>query len=382
MTTIAQSLDKLLGGQLSFINHYYKVIAISSPENELLETVGLRENVKTIPITFTRQITPIRDYISLVKLLWLIQKERPTIVHTHTPKAGLIGMIAAKISCVPIRLHTVAGLPLLEARGFKRKVLNIVEKLTYMCASKIYPNSHGLKEIILQNKYCKKGKLKVLANGSSNGIDTKLFSLESIDESKQIELTESLHITSTNYLFVYVGRIVKDKGINELAEAFHKLSLKYQIVKLILVGPYENQLDPVNKHTLNIIKNNKNIIEVGFQNDIRPYFAISNALVFPSYREGFPNAVLQAGAMGLPSIVTNINGCNEIIKDGINGKIIPPKNVTALHNAMEEFVNKPDMVAQLAQNSRKVIVDRYEQKLVWEAIKNEYDNLLTKYGLQ
>ena len=381
MTTVPLSLDKLLDGQLKYFNKIFDVIAVSSDDNEYLKFVGAKEDILTYSLDLTRKISPIKDLIALYRISRFILKEKPNIIHTHTPKAGTIGMIAAWLCRVPIRLHTVAGLPLLEAKGTKRKILDFVEKLTYLCASKIYPNSHSLKQTLIQNKYCREDKLKVLLNGSSNGIDTKLFSLESIDESKQIELAEYLHLTSKDFKFIYIGRIVKDKGVNELVNAFHDLSSKYLNVKLILVGPYENHLDPVSVDTLNIIKHSNNIIETGFQDDVRQYLAISDALVFPSYREGFPNVVMQAGAMGLPSIVSDINGCNEIIVDGVNGLIIPPKCEEALYHAMEKFVNSNELVASLSKNSRKMIVERYEQKMVWEAIKNEYDTLLIKSGL-
>lgn len=258
-----------------------------------------------------------------------------------------------------------------KLEGVKRKILNFVEKLTYACATKVYPNSYGLKEIILQNKFAKEEKLKIIANGSSNGIDTSYFNSTLFSEAENKKLKESLNIKLTDFVFIFVGRIVGDKGINELVEAFDKLLKEKKQVKLLLVGPLESELDPLKEKTIVRINTNKKIISVGYQNDVRPYFAVANALTFPSYREGFPNVVLQAGSMGLPSIVSDINGCNEIIEEGKNGCIVPVKDVEALYKAMERVVTDTGM----KKNTRVMIRKRFEQKVVWEALLNEYKSL-------
>ena len=371
ITTIPISLEKLLSGQLQFMSSHYDVIAVSS-DKQKLEALGKSQNVAVFLLEMTRQITPLKDILAVVKLYFFLKKTKPFIVHTHTPKAGIVGMLAAKLAQVPIRLHTVAGLPLLETKGFKRKILNQIEKLTYHCATKVYPNSNGLLEIIQQNNFCKNDKLKVIANGSSNGIDTSYFNPDLISDKQKLALKNELTIQSTDFVFLFVGRLVKDKGINELIGAFEKLQIEIPTIKLLLVGDFEDDLDPLLPTTINSINTNSNIIPVGFQNDVRPYFAVSNCLVFPSYREGFPNVVLQAGAMKLPSIVSNINGCNEIIEDHRNGLIIPVKNESALFDAMKKMANETQLVSEMKNNSRQIIVSNYDQKLVWEAILAEY----------
>ena len=374
ITTIPMSLDKLLGGQLSYMKGHFDVTAVSSDE-PYLKTIGEKEDVDVFCIEMTRQITLFKDLKALYCLYRLLKKEKPLIIHSHTPKAGIVGMLAAWLAQVPVRLHTVAGLPLLEATGGKRKILNIVEKITYFCASKVYPNSVGLYDIILQQKFTSKGKLKVIANGSSNGIDTSYFNPTLFSNNEKQELKTNLGVKNDDFVFIFVGRLVSDKGINELAETFNTLFQQYEYIKLLLVGPMEANLDPLKDETLNIINTNKNIITVGYQSDIRPYLSIADALVFPSYREGFPNVVMQAGAMELPSIVTNINGCNEIIIERENGVIIPVKNTEALKEKMELFVTNKAFLSKLKSNSRQMITSRYEQKVVWEALLTEYKRL-------
>ena len=380
VTTVPESLNILLRGQHKFMStNGFEVIGISSAGNALYE-VSQEEEIRVIEINMSRKITPIKDFLSVYNLYKLIKKEKPIIVHSHTPKAGVVAMMAAKIANVPIRLHTVAGLPLMEAKGIKRKLLNFVEKVTYACATKVYPNSKGLYDFIVEEELISSIKMKIIANGSSNGIDTSYFDSERISEKQREEFLTRLNIQKKDFVFIFVGRLVGDKGINELIDAFARI--KDSNVKLLLVGGLESDLDPLKSETIHEIDKNKNIISVGFQKDVRPYFAISHCLVFPSYREGFPNVVLQAGAMGLPSIVSNINGCNEIIQEGINGSIIPSKDRESLYTVMHKIISDEAWRKQLAGNARDIIVSHYEQKLVWDALLIEYKHLLIQKGIK
>lgn len=390
ITTVPVSVEKLLGKQLTFMNQFYEVTAISS-DKEDLERVGQELGVKTKAIEMTRKITPIQDLKSLWQMYCYLKKEKPDIVHTHTPKAGLIGMIAAKLAGIKVRLHTVAGLPLMETSGVKRKVLNLVEKLTYACATKVYPNSYGLKDFILKEKFCPPHKLKVIGNGSTNGIDTAYFDPALFSPQQNRELRLQWHWKKDDFVWIFVGRLVKDKGINELVAAFRQLTeefndsenknstvdnIRNRAPKLLLVGPLEPELDPLLPETLREMEHNKNILTVGYQKDVRPYLAAADALIFPSYREGFPNVVMQAGAMELPSIVTDINGCNEIIKNNENGMIISVKNKDQIYNALLKLIADLTLYNKMKSQAREYIVQRYDQKLIWNAILAEYREMI------
>ncbi|MFC5045337.1 glycosyltransferase family 4 protein [Aquimarina hainanensis] len=376
VTTVPLSLGGLLKGQLKFMSQYFDIKGISSSGGDKLQKVSEEEQIPVIGVEMTRKITPLQDLKAVYQLYKIFRKEKPDIVHSHTPKAGTLSMIAAKLAGVPIRLHTIAGLPLLVATGSKRKLLDRVEKITYRCASKIYPNSYGLKDIIEQNKYTKPNKLKVIGKGSSNGIDTAHFDPAIYTENEKDAFRKDLGITPSDFVFLFVGRLVTDKGINELIHAFRKINEENDSVKLLLVGPFEKELDPVTKETEDEIETNKNIISLGWQDDVRPYFAIANVLTFPSYREGFPNVVMQSGAMGLPSIVTDINGCNEIVKEGVNGMIIPVKDANSLHDKMKEILTNGILYTRLAKNARAVIVKDYERQFIWDSLLEEYTKLL------
>ena len=377
ITTVPLSLEKLLSGQLHFMSSFYNVIAVSS-DKERLKRFGKFEKVAVRSLEMTRKITPLRDVFAVLKLYFFLKKTKPFIVHTHTPKAGIVGMLASKLAGIPHRLHTVAGMPLLEQAGFKRMVLNFVEKLTYSCATKVYPNSFKLRDIIIKNEYCPPTKLKVLANGSSNGIDTSYFDSTHFSEDQKSSLKQELGIKSSDFVFIFVGRIVSDKGINELISAFSEIQEYKTDLKLLLVGPYEQELDPLKEETLNQINTNKSIFSVGYQDEVRPYFAISDCLVFPSYREGFPNVVMQAGAMGLPCIVSDINGCNEIIEDTKNGYIIPVRDKEAVKETLIRILDNKEEYSKMQQNAREMIVSRFDQKTMWESILQEYRNFEAK----
>ena len=374
ITTIPLSLEKLLVGQLPFMEQFYNVTAVSS-EKKRLQAFGKENKVATCFVDLTRKITPIKDLNAVLKLYKYFKKEKPLIVHTHTPKAGIVGMMAAYFAGVPLRLHTVAGLPLMEATGFKRIILNFVEKSTYFFSTNVYPNSKGLYDFITSEGFTTQKKLQIIGAGSSNGIDTSHFDPALfVTETRQNKRTE-IGIPENHFVFVFVGRLVKDKGINELVDAFAKLNSEKDNTSLLLVGPFEADLDPLASETISLINNSKNIHSVGYQNDVRIFFALSDALVFPSYREGFPNVVMQAGAMGLPSIVTNINGCNEIIEEGENGWIIPVKDAEAIFKAMQNCLVNHQQVLEMASHCLEMITSRYEQQKVWEAILAEYQRL-------
>lgn len=366
ITTVPISMQSLLKGQLRFMGKYYDVLAVSS-DGECFDEMLKEQSVRGVRIPMTRKITPFADLKALFMLIKLFLKEKPDIVHTHTPKAGILGMLAAWLTQVPNRLHTVAGLPLLVSTGKKRVLLDFVEKLTYACATKVYPNSFAMRQIIIDNRLSKPEKLTVVANGSSNGIDTSYFSINKVT----VEPHE-------DFRFCFVGRIVKDKGVNELVHAFSRLYMENNKISLLVVGDFERELDPLLSDVEEKILHHPGIRFVGYQKDVRASFAVSDVLVFPSYREGFPNVVMQAGAMGLPSIVTDINGCNEIIVEGKNGVIIPPKDDEALYNAMLYFVTQREEVKVMASNAREMIVSRYEQQAVWTALLAEYQLLNTR----
>ncbi len=376
ISTVPSSLNILLKGQLKYLDEYFDVTAISGKGADL-EEVAQRENVKTYALEMQRQISPVKDVISLIKLYLYFKKEKPDIIHSITPKAGLLSMIAGKLAGVPIRIHTFTGLVFPYKKGIMQKILILMDKLLCICATNIYPEGRGVKNDLIEYGITQK-PLKILGNGNINGIDLDYFNPDLYSEKDSLSIREKLNIGQNDFVFLFVGRLVGDKGINELVKAFSELprSSNQNIRRniLLLVGPYEDDLDPLLPGTIIEIENNPNIISVGFQKDVRPYFAISDVFVFPSYREGFPNVLLQAGAMGKFSIVTDINGSNEIIENQINGTIIPVRNEIALKLEMMNAIKLLKKNQDLKNICRMRIKNMFEQSIIWEVLKNEYQN--------
>ena len=331
-TTVPTSLNSFCRGVLKELRQEgYDVVAVSSPGPELQE-VEKREGCRTIAVPMQRHISPMSDFKSLWRMTWVMHRERPDIVHTMTPKAGLICMISAWLARVPVRIHTFTGLVWPTATGLKRRLLMFTDWITCACATHVIPEGEGVKADLLNHHITRK-PIKVLGFGNVRGVDLDYWKPRA---TTHVDNEGRGHI----FTFVFVGRIVADKGINELVSAFKQLNQEHRDTRLLLVGQREDDLDPVLPATVAEMQSNAAIQVVGPKDDVRPFYEMADALVFPSYREGFPNVVLEAGAMGLPSIVTDINGSREIIEEGVNGTIIPPRDAHALYMAMKRFLNE------------------------------------------
>lgn len=369
ISTIPTSLETLLKGQLKMLSEYYEVVAVSSP-GEKMKVLEEREGVRTVSIPMERRISLVKDFISLLRLIVLFAKERPDMVHSITPKAGLLSMLAAWITRVPVRMHTFTGLVFPTATGKMQKLLIAMDRLTCFCATHINPEGEGVKRDLVNYNITSK-PLHIIANGNVNGIDLEYF-----DKTPEVVEKACSYKKEGTFTFCFVGRMVRDKGINELVHSFLRLYQKDERVRLLLVGPFEKELDPVLPEVEEHILHHPGICYMGYQNDVRPFLVASDALVFPSYREGFPNVVIQAGAMGLPAIVTDINGCNEIVLPDLNGVIIPSKDEQALYESMKYFASHPVEVEKMAANARPLIASRYEQRIVWNALLDEYKSII------
>lgn len=365
-STVPTSLNTFCKGLLTELKEEYEVVALSSPGEELDE-LGEREQVKTIAVPMQRQISPLKDLVSLWKIYRAFRREKPQMVHSMTPKAGLLCMMAGWMARVPVRVHTFTGLVFPTAKGLKQKMLIMTDRITCACATHIIPEGRGVKHDLLKYKITGK-TLKVLGYGNVMGINLEHYRSETTAR-KKMEADDT-------FSFLFIGRLVGDKGINELAHAFCRLCKKYEHIRLVLVGGYESDLDPLKPDTLHLIQEMPQIMAVGVQKDVRPWFETADALVFPSYREGFPNVVIEAGAMGVPSIVTDINGSREIIREGLNGRIIPSQDEESLYQAMEWMVNHPLACIEMAGRARKMVEDRYEQGFVRRCLKEFYRKIL------
>ena len=375
ITTIPGSL-KFFKGQLNYISNTFDVVAISSEKEKLIE-FGKKEDIAIHYIPMKRNISLLDDCKSLFQFINYFKRDCPDIVHGNTPKGAFLSMLAAKLTGISIRIYMCHGLRYQGSQGGMKVLLKLMEKLTCLCATRILCVSAGVKKTLIKDSICKQHKLNVVFNGSANGIDTSYYNREKLPD-LNIWKTK-LGINDNDFVYCYAGRIVKDKGINELVNAFDRLQqILQEKIHLIIVGRLENNLNPISKETEEKIKNNTHIHMVGLKSDVRSFMAISNVLVLPSYREGFGQVLVEACSLGVPCITTDITGCNEIIQDGINGKIIPPRDENALYKMMKWFYDyRDDKVKIMASNARPTIVKRYEQYKVWNALLSEYQSLFS-----
>ena len=366
--TVPGSLKSFLDGSIETMNERFELILLSSPGKEL-DCLHNQYNVKTIGVPMERRMAPLKDLKSLFGLIRVFHRERPYIVHSMTPKAGLLCMMAAWWTRVPRRVHTFTGLVWPTASGFTRKVLMFTDWLTCSFATHIIPEGYGVMND-LQTHITKK-PMQVLGYGNVRGVNIGYWSRENINAELYSQVRDNQKFT-----FLFVGRIVRDKGINELVDAFMRVHHSHSI-RLILVGNYEDTLDPISDETRKNIQDCLDIQYVGRQSgkDLITYYAASDCFAFPSYREGFPNTVLEAGALGLPSIVTDINGSREIIENGKNGLIIPSKDVDSLENAMERMITDDEMRTSMAAWAREMISSRFDQTFVRQCLMDFYDEI-------
>lgn len=365
------SLNTFCYGLLKTLNEEYEVIALASPGKELSE-IEKREGVRTIAINIERRPSIVKDIVSLVKLIRCFRKEKPDIVHSMSAKCGLLCMTAAWITRVPHRIHSFTGLAFPTATSFSRFVLKTTERITCACANHLLPESQGVKNDLIRNHITKKN-LIVLGNGNIRGVDMVKYS-------RRPEVIELADVIKKNgvFTFLFVGRIVGDKGINELISAFIRLNKEKQDIRLVLVGDYEKNINPLKKETDEAIEQHKSIETPGakYGDELLAYYAASDCFVFPSYREGFPNVVLEAGAMDLPCIVTDINGSNEIISNGVNGLIIPSHDVDSIYNAMKRLLDNQNELRTMSNNSRWIVNSKFEISFVQACLKQYYKDIL------
>lgn len=372
ITTVPMALKVLLRGQMKYMREQGIDVLMVSADGVELEDVKAYEQCRHELVHMTRAITPWQDLVSLWKLYRLFRKEKPDIIHSHTPKAGLLAMIAGWMAGVKVRIHTIAGLRFTTATGISRKVMIAMEKLTGRMATHVWPNSRSLYEYIVDNKLVKADKLSIIGKGSSNGIDLQRFSRSSLTEEGLQKTREIIAYDPQLFYIVAIGRVVKDKGIAELANAFARSYKNNPRLRLILVGGFEDHLDPLDADTLQLVKSHPGIILAGWHDEVEYFLALSDLFVHASYREGFPNVVLQAGAMECPALVSRIPGCVDIVDHEENGLIFEAQSAEDLYQKLQQAIHEPEQMKERAKRLRKKIEDNFERKHIQELIREQY----------
>lgn len=374
MVTVSLSI-RFMYGQLNYLNQEgYDLTVIASPGQEL-DKVEREEGVSTYPIKMERYISPLKDIISLIKLVLALIKIRPHITNVGTPKAGLLGGIASWMIRTPYRIYTMHGLRLETTKGLTRLILFISEKITCMCAHKVICVSNSLKDRALELGLLDEKKAVVLGSGSSNGIDLHLYSKTPEVEQEAKRIRRDLSIPENIPIIGFVGRLTYDKGIVELINSYKILKHEYPDLRLLLVGWYENG-DPVPESTRIDIENDPDIIITGYVENPGPYYLIMDFLVFLSHREGFPTVPLEAAALEKPVVTTNATGARDAVIDDVTGFIVPIHNSEAVIKAIKNFLDNPDLVTHYGRAGRKRVEIEFKPERIWEEVNRLYKQMI------
>jgi len=375
ITTSIKTLVYILKDQPAYLKQYF-LVYVGSSEQELTKKYAIKLGVKYFSIPMYRKINLFSDIKSIYYLSLVLLKYRPDIIHSYTPKAGLVCAISGYMCRIPIRIHTFTGLIFPYKKPFMRFVLATIDSLICKLTTHIIAEGQGVKRLLLENNITNKD-IHIIGNGNIAGVDTRFFNSDNFIESEQInKIKRKFNINENTITFIFAGRINQDKGVIELLNAYTKNH--NENINLIILGEFETK--EFELKVLKKIENSTNKIWVeGWKDDIRPYLFISDCFILPSYREGFPNVLLQAGAMKLPSIVTNVPGSNEIINNNHNGWICNSKSSEDLGILINRVVSmsKSELV-KIGNRARKNVERKYEKTIYQKQLVEFYNQIQTK----
>lgn len=372
ITTVPESLVSYLRGQIDFLrDRGVDVIAVSSPGDHL-DAFAKESHADVVAVEMPRKITPLRDLRSLSSLVKTLREQRPDVIHAHTPKGGLLGMIGGWLAGVPVRIYHMRGLPLETATGWRRALLTATERTSCALATRVLCVSNSLREVALREHLVDPDKIAVLANGSGQGVDaTGKFDPARLPADARAATRRKHGIPDDAVVLGYFGRLVRDKGIRELLTAWQILRDAYPKLHLILAGVIEER-DALPADALTALRSDERIHLLGFDWNTPPLYAAMDVVVLPTYREGFPNVPLEAAAMNRPVVATRVSGCVDAIVDGVTGLLVPPRDADALADALRRYIEDPALRAKHGRAARERVLLSFRREILWEAIHKTY----------
>lgn len=374
VVTSPMSAGTLLCGQLSYLRQQgWDVVLVCGSSSEVT-TIAAREGVRAVVLPLSRRPNPLQDLRVLVALSRLLKLERPEIVNFSTPKAGLLASMAASWQRIPVKVYVLRGLRYEGLRGLARWGMRTLEQIPCRLADEVLCVSHSLRAQAIADHLASPDKLTVLGNGSSNGVNLERFDRRMYLSSDRDSLKRSLGIPVDAVVFGFVGRIVRDKGIIELAEAFRELKKHCPSVALVIVGPLEEGSKAV-ADWRKWLREDPDVYCVGEQSAPEHYYAVMDVLVLPSYREGFPNVALEAAAMSVAVITTSATGCRDAVIDEVSGTIVPIRDSSALFTAMLRYCQEAEIATRQGAEGRRVVEDQFEQGEFWKLLEEKYVSL-------
>lgn len=357
----------------------YAVTAISSP-GPRLTTFGEQEGCATWPVDLRRSISPGPDIVTVFKLWRYFRATKPEVVHAHTPKAGLLCMIAATLARVPVRIYHIHGFPFMTARGWRRRLLMATERISSGLAHQVYSVSHGIRAIAMEKNICRAQKVRVLQYGSINGLDSAgRFNPALINQREVTAIRNRIGLPEAALVIGFVGRLVGDKGIAELHAAWTLLREEFPMLHLVLVGEFE-QRDPVLPDLVEKLRTDDRIKLAGPVQDVSAWYRIFDVLALPTYREGLPYVPLEAAAMEVPVVASRVAGCTEAVEHGVTGMLVPARDVPKLAAALRVYLKSEELRQLHGHQARDRVKHLFSPEAMWEALAAEYERLLAVRG--
>jgi glycosyltransferase involved in cell wall biosynthesis len=375
ITTVPISLAIHLSGQLEYIRRRGFVIHVITSPGAELDTFAARERVPVHAIPMARAITPAKDLVALWKLWRTLRRIRPDIVHSHTPKGGLLGMMAAALARTPVRVYHIRGLPFVTATGFRRWLLRLSELTSCSLAHRVLAVSHSMQAMAVEEGLCPAQKVKVILGGSGNGVDSD-GRFRPPDEDARKAARARLQFPANAIVVGFVGRVSREKGIRELAEAWQRLRELEPRARLLLVGWIEAN-DAESSEAVKSLRADPRVNFTGPVPDTVPFYAAMDVVALPTYREGFPNAALEAAAMALPIVATSVPGCVDAVQDGVTGILVPAQDAEGLERALRNYLSDPALRVKHGEAGRRRVATEFRREAIWDGILLEYIDLLS-----
>lgn len=379
VATVRFAIVSQLRAQIDYLKKIDMNIVLVSSQGKELSELKLDNNLRYEAVEIPRSLHPWKDFLAFVELIKIFRKHKFDIVHSTTPKAGLLTALAAFVVRIPIRLHTFTGQRWVTLKGFMRWASRISDRVIGILNTRCYADSGSQCEFLTKEGMINSDKIGVIAHGSLAGVDLRRFDPNRWSLSAKKEIRRSLAISDFSKNIVFIGRIARDKGVLELISAFQELLRLDYNVNLLLIGPHDRNCG--GKDFFVDMKNDQNIRFLGYRDSPEQYLAISDVLCLPSYREGFGTAVLDAAAMSVPTVGTRINGLIDAVEDGKTGILVPPRDDIALLNALKKILNDPRLMTQMGMAARQRCIDKFDSTLVNKALAEEYVCLLKRYRI-
>jgi glycosyltransferase involved in cell wall biosynthesis len=374
--TVPDSLV-FLEGQVAFMRERGWTMTVVTSPGTALDAFGQRHGVDVHAISMPRKVSPAKDAKSLAQLSAFIRKTKPDLVHAHTPKGGLLGTIAATIARVKARIYHMRGLPLLTAVSTQRKILTATERTSCSLARIVIANSHSLRDYAIEHRLCSENKIRVLGSGSGNGVDAEgRFNPAHVPTDARTSFRRDLGIPENAPVIGFLGRLVRDKGVVELADAWARIRVAFPDAHLVLGGIFEER-DPVPPATRVLLESDVRVHVMGFVTDTPRFFAAIDVFTLPTYREGFPNVLLEAAAMQCAIVSTKAMGAIDAVVDGTTGTLVPPRDDANLAAALRSYLDDPAKRGLHGKAARARALTEFRRERLWTALADVYDELVS-----